>query len=160
MLASLYRESRGDASHLRVLVAELAEYIDTLVEDEFKRRIRLVLAVCAIVIVVGLNIDTIYVAQVFWDNATPAGQTGQALVLPIGGVTTGSAATPSNVGDVFVKIVGLLLTVGAVSLGADFGLGCSTDWRGYRRMERRKRRRARSASVSSRLAQTDASARS
>ncbi len=146
-------------AHLRVLVAELAEYIDTLVEDEFKRRIRLVLAVCAIVIVVGLNIDTIYVAQVFWDNATPAGQTGQALVLPIGW-STGSAATPSNVGDVFVKIVGLLLTVGAVSLGADFGLGCSTDWRGYRRMERRKRRRARSASVSSRLAQTDASARS
>jgi hypothetical protein len=142
-LLALYRSVGGDA----VLFQHAAErWFDDAMERVsgwYKRRVHLILAVIAAVVVVLLNADTLAAGKVLWrDDAVRAAvvkkaenaangklddtkleNTVKKLDLPLGwDLKLGDAPTqlPNDGVSWVEKLIGLLLTIGAIQLGAPF----------------------------------------
>ena len=109
----------------------------------YRRHIAIVLWVVGAIVVVLLNVDTLQVANTLWKDpaarsavvaqADAAAKQGQGvnaanavskLELPLGWKLfksgSGPQEFPNSAGGIIAKIVGLLLTVAALSLGAPF----------------------------------------
>jgi hypothetical protein len=142
-LLALYRSAGGDAVRFQRATEEWFDDAMERVSGWYKRRVHAILAVIATVVVVLLNADTLAAGKVLWrDDAvraavvkeasdTAAGtlddvaleQAVQKLDLPLGwDVSFGDAPTqlPNDVLAWVQKVLGLLLTIGAILLGAPF----------------------------------------
>ncbi len=142
-LLALYRSVGRDA----VLFQHAAEHwFDDAMERVsgwYKRRVHLILAVIAAVVVVLLNADTLAAGKVLWrddairaavvkkaENAangkledTKLEKTVKKLDLPLGWdlkLGDGPTQLPNDGVSWVEKVIGLLLTVGAIQLGAPF----------------------------------------
>jgi hypothetical protein len=136
---------------LVALRKKIEQFYDTSMQRVagwYKRRVQLALTVIAILVAVGLNADTIGVANSLWSDTTvrsaivanagrtvanPTGvQSSQSITkdldavhqlnLPLGWGSRGSgpSATPTDFGSWLSKIAGILLTTFALTLGAPF----------------------------------------
>jgi hypothetical protein len=142
-LFALYRDSKGDAASFRRSAEQWFDDSMQRVSGWYRRHIAIVLWVVGAIVVVLLNVDTLQVANTLWKDpaarsavvaqADAAAKQGQGvdaakavskLELPLGWklFKTGSAPQelPNSAGGIIAKIVGLLLTVAALSLGAPF----------------------------------------
>jgi hypothetical protein len=142
-LLALYRSAGGDAVRFQRATEEWFDDAMERVSGWYKRRVHAILALIATVVVVLLNADTLAAGKVLWrDDAvraavvkeasdTAAGtlddvaleQAVQKLDLPLGWeVSFGDAPTqlPNDVLGWVQKVLGLLLTIGAILLGAPF----------------------------------------
>jgi hypothetical protein len=142
-LLALHRSVGGDAA--RFQHATEAWFDDTMerVSGWYKRRVHVILAVIAAIIVTLLNADTLSAGRVLWrDDAVRAAVVKEAtdtargtlddqkletavkkLDLPLGWkLSFGNAPTqlPNDPVSWIQKLVGLLLTIGAIQLGAPF----------------------------------------
>jgi hypothetical protein len=142
-LLALYRSAGKDAAAFQHAVEQWFDDSMERVSGWYRRRIQVILAVIATVLVVLLNADTLASARVLWrDDAVRAAVVQKAeaaaegtltevevdsalkqLDLPLGwNVSLGDAPTqlPDDVIAWFAKLLGLALTVAAVVLGAPF----------------------------------------
>jgi hypothetical protein len=114
--AILYQELAGDIRGLPAALAEVYKYGTEIVADQVRRRTRLFLWFYALVLTIALNVNTTFIAESLWDQAS-----GERIEsIPIG---WSGAPVPSNFGEVVGALIGWLLTAGAISFGADFWLG-------------------------------------
>jgi hypothetical protein len=142
-LLALYRSAGGDAVRFQRATEEWFDDAMERVSGWYKRRVHTILAVIAAVVVVLLNADTLAAGRVLWrDDAVRAAVVKEArdtaagtlddvalehavtkLDLPLGwDVSFGDAPTqlPNDVLAWVEKLLGLLLTVAAIQLGAPF----------------------------------------
>jgi len=142
-LLALYRSADGDAERFQHAAEEWFDDAMERVSGWYKRRVHVLLAVIATVVVLVLNADTLAAGRVLWrDDAVrtavvrEASQTARGtlddvalenavkkLDLPLGwnlSFGEGSTQLPANATDWVQKVLGLLLTIGAVLLGAPF----------------------------------------
>ncbi|MDQ3994129.1 MAG: hypothetical protein M3265_04990 [Actinomycetota bacterium] len=142
-LLALYRQAGGDAVRFQRAAEEWFDDAMERVSGWYKRRVHVILAVIATVVVVLLNADTLAAGKVLWrDDAVRAAVVKEAndtaqgtlddvalekavkkLDLPLGWeLSFGDAPTqvPNDVVAWVQKVLGLLLTVGAIQLGAPF----------------------------------------
>ncbi len=145
-LLALYRSAGGDAVQFQHAAEEWFDDAMERVSGWYKERVRILIAVIAAVVVVVLNADTLAAGRVLWrDDAvrtavvresseTARGTLDEValqnavkkLDLPLGWTLSfGDASTqlPDNAVTWVQKLVGLLLTIGAIQLGAPFWLG-------------------------------------
>jgi hypothetical protein len=142
-LLALYRSAGGDAVRFQHAAEEWFDDAMERVSGWYKRRVHVLLAVIAAVVVVVLNADTLAAGRVLWrDDAvrtaivkeasdTAKGtlddvaleNTVKKLDLPLGwnlSVGDGPTQLPDNAVAWVQKLVGLLLTIAAIQLGAPF----------------------------------------
>jgi hypothetical protein len=142
-LLALYRSAGGDAVRFQRATEEWFDDAMERVSGWYKRRVHVILAVIAAVVVVLLNVDTLVAAKVLWrDDAVRAAVVQEAndtaqgtlddaalenavkkLDLPLGwDVSVGDGPTqfPNDALGWVQKLLGLLLTVAAIQLGAPF----------------------------------------
>lgn len=142
-LLALYRQAGGDAVRFQRAAEEWFDDAMERVSGWYKRRVHVILTVIAAVVVVLLNADTLTTGKVLWrDDAVRAAVVKEAsdtaqgtlndvaldkavkkLDLPLGWeLSFGDAATqiPNDVLAWVQKVLGLLLTIGAIQLGAPF----------------------------------------
>jgi hypothetical protein len=142
-LLALYRSAGGDAVRFQRATEEWFDDAMERVSGWYKRRVHLILAVIATVVVVLLNADTLAAGKVLWrDDAVRAAVVKEAsdtaagtlddvalekavrkLDLPLGwDLSFGNAPIqlPNDVVGWVQKLLGLLLTIGAIQLGAPF----------------------------------------
>lgn len=142
-LLALYRSAGGDAVRFQHTAEEWFDDAMERVSGWYKRRVHVLLAVIAAVVVVVLNADTLAAGRVLWrDDAVrtavvrEANETARGtlddvalenavkkLDLPLGwNLSFGDASTqlPNDVIAWVQKLLGLLLTIGAIMLGAPF----------------------------------------
>jgi hypothetical protein len=144
-MLSLYRSAGGDAARFQHAAEEWFDDSMERVSGWYKRRVHLILALIATIVVVVLNADALSTGRVLWrDDAVRAAVTQQAkaaiqgaqdekdtkleqtvknLDLPLGWqLSLGDQPTqlPNDVVAWIAKVIGLALTVGAVMLGAPF----------------------------------------
>jgi hypothetical protein len=142
-LLALYRSAGGDALRFQHATEEWFDDAMERVSGWYKRRVHVLLAVIAAVVVVVLNADTLAAGRVLWrDDAVrtavvrEANETARGtlddvalenavkkLDLPLGWhLSFGDASTqlPNDAIAWIQKLLGLLLTVGAILLGAPF----------------------------------------
>jgi len=142
-LLALHRSAGGDAVRFQRATEEWFDDAMERVGGWYKRRVHVILAVIAAVVVVLLNADTLSTGSVLWrDDAVRAAvvkeatdtargnlddvkleQAVQKLDLPLGwNLSFGDEATqvPNDPISWIQKLVGLLLTIGAIQLGAPF----------------------------------------
>lgn len=139
------------AADLTALRAKIEHWYDTSMQRVagwYKRKVQLALTIIALIVSIGLNADSIGVANSLWSDTTlrsvivaDAGQTvgsgsnsgssqdittaldqAKELHLPLGWGHRGSgpSATPNDFGSWLSKIGGILLTTFALTLGAPF----------------------------------------
>ena len=142
-LLALHRSAGGDAVRFQRATEEWFDDAMERVSGWYKRRIHAILAVIAALVVVLLNADTLASGRVLWrDDAVRAAvvkeatdtargnlddvkleQAVQKLDLPLGwNLSFGDTAAqlPDDAVGWVEKLVGLLLTIGAIQLGAPF----------------------------------------
>jgi hypothetical protein len=142
-LLALYRSAGGDAVRFQRATEEWFDDAMERVSGWYKRRIHVILAAIAAVVVVLLNADSLTAGKVLWrDDAVRAAvvqeandtargpleevaleETVKKLDLPLGwDVSVGDAPTqlPNDATGWIQKLLGLLLTVAAIQLGAPF----------------------------------------
>ena len=142
-LLALYRDAKGDLGSFRHSAEQWFDDSMQRVSGWYRRHVQVVLWVIGIVVVVLLNVDTLQVANTLWkdpaarsavvaqaDAAAKQGQAAKAandvskLQLPLGWklfkAGSGPQEFPNSAGGIIAKVVGLLLTVAALSLGAPF----------------------------------------
>ena len=142
-LLTLYGEAKGEAEQFRRSAEQWFDDSMQRVSGWYRRHVQLVLWILGIVVVVLLNVDTLQVANTLWKDpvtrsavvtqADAAAKQGQGvdvanavskLELPLGWklfkAGSGPQEFPNDAGGILAKIVGLLLTVAALSLGAPF----------------------------------------
>ncbi len=147
-LRTLLAEATARTSKAEERVEAFRKAAETWYDDSmarvsgwYRRRVQLVLWIVAIAIAVALNADTLNLVRVFWTDdaaraavvahaeeaarrAEPAdvGQSVEALELPLGWTFErgGAQGLPADVPGLFAKLIGLLLTGAAISLGAPF----------------------------------------
>ena len=142
-LLALYRDSKGDLESFRRHAEQWFDDSMQRVSGWYRRHISIVLWIVGALVVVFLNVDTLQVANTLWKDpaarsavvaqADAAAKNGQGvnaandvskLELPLGWklFKTGSGPQefPNSTGGILAKIIGLLLTVAALSLGAPF----------------------------------------
>ena len=142
-LLVLYKDAEGDAERFRRSAEQWFDDSMQRVSGWYRRHVQLALWVIGIVVVILLNVDTLQVADTLWkdpaarsavvaqaDAAAKQGQGADAasalskLELPLGWklfkAGSGPQEFPNRAGGIIAKIVGLLLTVAALSLGAPF----------------------------------------
>jgi hypothetical protein len=142
-LLALYRDSKGDLDTFRRNAERWFDDSMQRVSGWYRRHVAIVLWVVGALVVVFLNVDTLQVANTLWkdpaarsavvaqaDAAAKQGQGVKAanavskLELPLGWklfkAGSGPQEFPNSAGGIIAKIVGLLLTVAALSLGAPF----------------------------------------
>jgi len=142
-LLSIYRDAGEDAGAFRDAAEKWYDDSMDRVSGWYKRHIQAILWAIAILVVVFLNVDTLRIAQTLWkDPTTRAALVAQAdtavqqgkpppavgnalsdLALPLGWKLhfgKGSQEIPNHPLGVIAKLIGLLLTAAALSLGAPF----------------------------------------
>jgi hypothetical protein len=142
-LLALYRDSKGDLESFRRHAEQWFDDSMQRVSGWYRRHVAIVLWVVGALVVVFLNVDTLRVANTLWrDPAARSAVVAQAdaaakqgrgvdaanavskLELPLGWklfkVGSGPQEFPNSAGGIIAKIIGLLLTVAALSLGAPF----------------------------------------
>jgi hypothetical protein len=142
-LLALYRSAGGDAVRFQHAAEEWFDDAMERVSGWYKRRVHVLLAVIAAVVVVVLNADTLAAGRVLWrDDAVRTAIVKEAsdtakgtlddvalenavkkLDLPLGwnlSVGDGPTQLPDNAVAWVQKLVGLLLTIAAIQLGAPF----------------------------------------
>jgi hypothetical protein len=141
---SLYRDAGGQAAHFRKAAEQWFDDSMERVSGWYKRRAQVVLAASALVIVLVLNVDTLSIAQTLWrddaaraavvaqaeasvkngEQATSATQDAKALPVPVGWKLWSTGTNPEQIPDTFQsiieKLLGLLITAAALTLGAPF----------------------------------------
>jgi hypothetical protein len=142
-LTTLLANAQGDVERFRLNAEEWFDDAMERVSGWYRRRLQLLTWALAAILVLSLNVDTIRIAQHLWtDNtvraavvarAEQAAETGgvdevaervdalDEIAIPIG---WGSEERPTDAPDwlltAFAKLLGLLLTAGALTLGAPF----------------------------------------
>ena len=143
-LLTLYRDADGAAQRFRKASEQWFDDSMERVSGWYKRHAQRVLWITALTIVIVLNIDTLQIAQTLWrDNAAravlvsqaqtatqqgqqsvDAAKTAQALPVPLGWKLfdkgTGSQQIPNTFDTILAKILGLLISAAALTLGAPF----------------------------------------
>ena len=142
-LFALYRSAGRDAAAFQHATEQWFDDAMERVSGWYKRRAHLVLAVIAAVVVVLLNADTLAAGKVLWrDDAVRAAvvkkaensakgtlkdtdleKTVKKLDLPLGwelSLGDGPTQLPNDGLSWVEKLIGLLLTIGAIQLGAPF----------------------------------------
>jgi len=143
-LLTLYRDANGKAQLFRKAAERWFDDSMERVSGWYKRRAQMVLGITAIVVVLVLNIDTLQIAQTLWrDDAaravlvSEAGQAVQqgkqgtnpskavkALPVPVGWklfhTGSGPQDIPNSAQRILAKLLGLLVTAAALTLGAPF----------------------------------------
>ncbi len=142
-LLALYRSVGGDAGRFQHAAEEWFDDAMERVSGWYKRRVHAILPVIAAIVVVLLNADTLAAGKVLWrDDAVRAAVVKEAndiatgtlddvaleqavkkLDLPLGwNLSFGDAPTqvPNDPISWVQKLIGLLLTIGAIQLGAPF----------------------------------------
>lgn len=142
-LLVLYKDAEGDAERFRRSAEQWFDDSMQRVSGWYRRHVQVALWVIGIVVVILLNVDTLQVADTLWkdpaarstvvaqaDAAAKQGRGADAssalskLELPLGWklfkAGSGPQEFPNRAGGIIAKIVGLLLTVAALSLGAPF----------------------------------------
>jgi hypothetical protein len=143
-LLTLYRDANGKAHQFRRSAEQWFDDSMERVSGWYKRRVQLILAATAIVIVLIMNIDTLQIAQTLWrDDAarativaqaeqptkpgareTQPSNAAKALPVPVGWklfeTGTDPQEFPDTAGSILSKILGLLITTAALTLGAPF----------------------------------------
>jgi hypothetical protein len=143
-LLALYHDAKGDLDSFRRDAERWFDDSMQRVSGWYRRHISIVLWVVGALVVVFLNVDTLRVANTLWtDPATRAAVVAQAnkaaqegkgalavtkpvssLELPLGWklfkLGKGPQDIPNTATGILAKIIGLLLTVAALSLGAPF----------------------------------------
>lgn len=142
-LLVLYHDVEGDAERFRRSAEQWFDDSMQRVSGWYRRHVGIALWVIGIVVVILLNVDTLQVANTLWKDpaarsavvaqADAAAKQGQGvdaanavskLELPLGWklfkAGSGPQEFPNRAGGIIAKIVGLLLTVAALSLGAPF----------------------------------------
>ncbi len=142
-LLAIYRDADGEIESFRAGAEKWYDDSMDRVSGWYKRHVQIMLWVIAIVVVVLLNVDTLQLATTLWkdpttraalvakaDTAVQQGKTppsvGDAvssLALPLGWKLhfgKGPQEIPNHALGVIAKLIGLLLTAAALSLGAPF----------------------------------------
>jgi len=142
-LLALYRSAGGDAVRFQRATEEWFDDAMERVSGWYKRRVHAILAVIAALVVILLNADTLAAGKVMWrDDAVRAAVVKEAtdtargplekddleqavkkLDLPLGWqLDFGDEPTqlPNDTVSWIQKLIGLLLTIGAIQLGAPF----------------------------------------
>jgi hypothetical protein len=143
-LLTLYRDAGGTARDFRKAGEQWFDDSMERVSGWYKRHAQRVLWLTALVVVLLLNIDTLQIGQTLWrddaaravlvaqaDQATQQGKTGtdaanaaKALPVALGwklfDTGTGAEQIPNTFDSILAKILGLLITVAALTLGAPF----------------------------------------
>ena len=143
-LLTLYRDADGKLEQFRKSGEQWFDDSMERVSGWYKRYAKKVLWITALAIVITLNVDTLQIGQTLWrDDAARAllvsqaqqatqqgaGQTNaakavKALPVPIGwklfDTGTGSQQIPNTAVSILAKILGLLLSAAALTLGAPF----------------------------------------
>jgi len=146
-LTALYNSAQRDADRFRHAVEQWYDDSMERVSGWYRRRVQKVLLVLALLVAFALNADSLSIAQSLWkdpsvrsalvkqaQNAqtnTPPGETKDAvkrlkeLPVPLGWHWTNKASDPQSFPfwrtfDFFSKLIGLLLTAVALTLGAPF----------------------------------------
>ena len=142
-LLAIYRDSGGEVEAFRNAAEKWYDDSMDRVSGWYKRHVQFVLWAIAIVVVVLLNVDTLQIATTLWkDPTTRAALVAQAdttvkqgqgsvnaadavrsLALPLGWklkTGTGPQEIPNHALGVIAKLIGLILTAAALSLGAPF----------------------------------------
>jgi hypothetical protein len=143
-LLTLYRDADGRGQRFRKAGEQWFDDSMERVSGWYKRHAQRVLWITALVVVLLLNIDTLQIAQTLWrddaartvlvsqaESATQQGEQGtnaanaaKALPVPLGWklFDTGSGAQqiPNTFDSIVAKILGLLISAAALTLGAPF----------------------------------------
>jgi hypothetical protein len=142
-LLALYRSVGRDAARFQHAAEQWFDDAMERVSGWYKRRVHLILAVIAAIVVVLLNADTLTAGRVLWrDDAVRAAVVKEAqgtakgtlddaklentvkkLDLPLGWdlkLGNGPTQLPNDGVSWVEKVIGLLLTIGAIQLGAPF----------------------------------------
>jgi hypothetical protein len=143
-LLTLYRDADGAPQRFRKAGEQWFDDSMERVSGWYKRHAQRVLWITALAIVIVLNVDALQIGQTLWrDDAaravlvsqavttTQQGQQGvnpaktaEALPLPLGwkivDTGTGAQQIPNTFDSIIAKILGLLITAAALTLGAPF----------------------------------------
>jgi len=143
-LLTLYRSVDGEVQHFRRTAEEWFDDSMQRVTGWYKRHAQRALWLIAILIVLAFNVDTLSIGQTLWRDAPArnlivhqaetATQTDQsqidpaaaakALPVPLGWklfeTGTGPEDIPNTADSIIAKILGLLLSAAALTLGAPF----------------------------------------
>ena len=142
-LLAIYRDAGEEAGAFRDAAEKWYDDSMDRVSGWYKRHIQGILWVIAIFVVVFLNVDTLQIATTLWKdpttraavvaradqavqqgpNSVDVGKTVRSLELPLGWKLKfgkGPQEIPNHTLGVIAKLIGLLLTAAALSLGAPF----------------------------------------
>jgi hypothetical protein len=139
-MLALYRSADEDVEGFKHAAEQWFDDSMERVSGWYRRKVQLLLAIFAVLVVGVLNADTLTTAKVLWrDDATRASVVARAeaattdkdkineaikdLDVPLGwefSFGDGSTQAPNDLLAWVAKVIGLLLTVGAVMLGAPF----------------------------------------
>lgn len=143
-LLTIYRDADGQAVRFRRGAEQWFDDSMERVSGWYRRHVQRVLWIAAAVLVIALNVDTIQVGKVLWtDDAARAavvaraekvanqgsgsldlGDTLRSLELPLGWnlfkLGNGPQDIPNDTVSWLSKLLGLLITIAALSLGAPF----------------------------------------
>ncbi len=142
-LLAIYRDADGELEKFRAGAEKWYDDSMDRVSGWYKRHVQIMLWVISIVVVVFLNVDTLQLATTLWKDPTAraalvakadtavqqgkpppsVGATVNSLSLPLGWKLEfgkGAQQIPNHALGVIAKLIGLLLTAAALSLGAPF----------------------------------------
>jgi hypothetical protein len=142
-LLAIYRDAGGELGPFRAAAEKWYDDSMDRVSGWYKRHVQAMLWVIAILVVVFLNVDTIQIANTLWKDPTAraavvasadatvkqgqkppsVGAAVSSLDLPLGWrlhFGKGRQEIPNHTLGVIAKLIGLLLTAAALSLGAPF----------------------------------------
>jgi hypothetical protein len=144
-LTALYNSAQRDAQRFRQSVERWYDDAMERVSGWYRRRVQKVLLVLSLLVALLLNADTLQIARGLWNdpsvrsslvkqaehqtNATPSAKDTRkefdSLPVPLGWHWTNKGSDPQGFPfwrtfDFFSKLIGLLLTAGALTLGAPF----------------------------------------
>jgi hypothetical protein len=142
-LLAIYRDADGELQAFRRGAEQWYDDAMDRVSGWYKRHIQFLLWIIAILVVLFLNVDTVQIATTLWkdpttraavvaraDKAVQQGQgslkvskTVRSIELPLGWKLkfgNGQQEIPDHASSVIAKLIGLLLTAAALSLGAPF----------------------------------------
>ena len=144
-LTALYNSAQRDAQRFRQNVERWYDDAMERVSGWYRRRVQKVLLVLSLLVALVLNADTLQIARGLWNdpsvrsslvkqaehqtnatpNATDTRKEFDSLPVPLGWHWTNKSSDPQSFPfwrtfDFFSKLIGLLLTAGALTLGAPF----------------------------------------
>jgi hypothetical protein len=142
-LLAIYKDADGELQAFRRGAEQWYDDAMDRVSGWYKRHIQFVLWIIAILVVLFLNVDTVRIATTLWkdpttraavvaraDKAVKQGRgsvdvskTVRSIELPLGWKLKfgeGQQDIPDHTSSVIAKLIGLLLTAAALSLGAPF----------------------------------------